>query len=118
MPGNLMKQVFSLDDIEPIEMPKGFFVRLLGAMENQFSVCVIEAQPGSKFGVTHPEAELVYVLRGQVEYDDGRFVKANQAIINLPNVYHSGRITGEEPALFIEINLLHSTIGVDGVEST
>lgn len=116
MAKDLMKQVINLEDIEPVEMPKGFLTRLLAVVDN-FSVTVIESTPGTRFEAVHPEAELVYVLRGQIEYDDGRIVKAKEAVVNLPDVPHSGITAGNEPILFIEIKSPPPKVYLDLMES-
>jgi quercetin dioxygenase-like cupin family protein len=66
-------------------------------------VAVVEAPPGSRFEVVHPEWELVYVLQGQADYDDGRSVKAGEVTINLPNVPHPFQTVGDENMVIIEI---------------
>ena len=50
-----------------------------------------------------PEKEIVYVLEGQIEFDDGRVVRVNEAICNLPNIPHSGKYTGIESLRILEI---------------
>jgi mannose-6-phosphate isomerase-like protein (cupin superfamily) len=97
-----MRRVIRPEDIEAVELQPGLFVRLL-ALVDGCSVAVVEAAPGSRFEVVHPEWEVVYVLQGQADYDDGRSVKAGQAIINLPNVPHPFQTVGDEAMVIIEV---------------
>lgn len=104
MSANSMKQVMAVEEIKPVEIQPGLFVRPL-AVRDDLSVVVVEAAPGNRFEVVHPEWELVYVLRGQADYDDGRVVRAGEAIINLPNVPHPFVTVGHEPMVIIEVKL-------------
>jgi len=97
-----MQKVIKLEEIEPVEIRPGLFVRALAVVDN-FSVVLVESPPGNYFQVSHPEAEFVYVLRGQADYDDGRSAKAGAAVINLPNMPHPFRTVGEEPMVILEI---------------
>jgi quercetin dioxygenase-like cupin family protein len=102
MSSSAMRRVIRPADIEPVELQPGLFVRALAVVDG-CSVAVVEAPPGSRFEVVHPEWELVYVLRGQADYDDGRSVRAGEAIINLPNVPHPFQAVGDEAMVIIEI---------------
>jgi mannose-6-phosphate isomerase-like protein (cupin superfamily) len=97
-----MQKVIKLEEIEPVEIRPGLFVRALAVVDN-FSVVLVESPPGNYFQVAHPEAEFVYVLRGQADYDDGRSAKAGDSVINLPNMPHPFRTVGEEPMVILEI---------------
>jgi mannose-6-phosphate isomerase-like protein (cupin superfamily) len=97
-----MRGVIQPADIVPVELQPGLFVRVLAVVDG-LSVAMIESAPGNRFEVVHPEWEFVYVLRGQADYDDGRSVKAGEAIINLPNVPHPFQTVGDEPMVVIEI---------------
>ena len=99
---SLMRAVIRPADIEPVELQPGLFVRALAVVDG-FSVAMIESAPGNRFEVVHPEWEFVYVLQGQADYDDGRSVRAGEAIINLPNVPHPFQAVGDEPMVIIEI---------------
>jgi quercetin dioxygenase-like cupin family protein len=89
-------------DIEAVEVQPGLFVRALAVVDG-CSVAVVEAPPGKRFEVVHPEWEFVYVLQGQADYDDGRSVKAGEAIINLPNAPHPFQTVGDKAMVIIEI---------------
>ena len=102
MNSSLMSAVIQPEDIEPVELQPGLFVRALAVVDG-FSVAMIESAPGNRFEVVHPEWEFVYVLRGQADYDDGRSANAGEAIINLPNVPHPFQTVGEEAMVIIEI---------------
>jgi quercetin dioxygenase-like cupin family protein len=102
MSSSAMRRVIRPADIEPVELQPGLFVRVLAVVDG-CSVAVVEAPPGNRFEVVHPEWELVYVLQGQADYDDGRSVKAGEAIINLPNVPHPFQTVGDEAMVIIEV---------------
>lgn len=102
MYADAMKHVIAVKEIKPVEVQPGLFVRAL-AVKDDVSVVVVEAAPGTRFEVVHPEWELVYVLCGQADYDDGRSVRAGEAIINLPNVPHPFVTVGSEPMVIIEV---------------
>jgi quercetin dioxygenase-like cupin family protein len=102
MSASAMGRVIRPADIEPVEVQPGLFVRPLAVVDG-CSVVVVEAPPGNRFEVVHPEWELVYVLQGQADYDDGRSVKAGEATINLPNVPHPFQTVGDEAMVIIEI---------------
>ncbi len=60
--------------------------------------------PGTTFEepLGHYE-ELIYVLSGRMEYEDGRVLEAGSATINLRGQPHKGKITGDEPCVFLVI---------------
>jgi quercetin dioxygenase-like cupin family protein len=95
MSNEIMKLVIKTDELVPFEQPQGFLNRLLAVVDG-FSVMVTESVPGTTFDAVHPEAELIYVLQGEIEYDNGRKVKANEAVVNLPNLRHSGTTAGDK----------------------
>jgi len=102
MSSSSMGRVIRPADIEPVEVQPGLLVRAL-AMVDGCSVAVVEGPPGNRFEAVHPEWELVYVLQGQADYDDGRSVKAGEAVINLPNAPHPFQTVGDEAMVIIEI---------------
>jgi mannose-6-phosphate isomerase-like protein (cupin superfamily) len=102
MSSSANKQVFRPADVEPVELLPGLLVRALAAVDG-CSVALVEAPPGKRYEVVHPEWEFVYVLQGQADYDDGRSVKAGEATINLPNMPHPFRTVGDEAMVIIEI---------------
>jgi len=104
MSSSAMRRIIRPADIEAVELQPGLFVRALAAVSG-CSVVVVEAAPGSRFEPVHPEWEFVYVLQGQANYDDGRSVKAGEAIINLPNVPHPFEAVGDEAMVIIEIKV-------------
>ena len=89
-------------DIEPVQLQPGLLVRALAAVES-CSVAVVEVPPGNRLEPVHLEWEFVYVLQGQADYDDGRSVKAGEAIVNLPNVPHPFETVGDEAMVIIEV---------------
>lgn len=77
--------------------------RLWVATEN-FSVVMIESQPGSAFqGLKHPEKEIVYLVQGHLEYEDGRVVRDGEAVAHLPDMPHSVSRKGTRPTISFEI---------------
>jgi len=61
----------------------------------KLSIVMNESEPGSSFkGTVHPEKEIVYLMQGRLEYDNGRVVDPGEAVINLPNILHPGRRGG------------------------
>jgi len=87
-----------------LKNPSGSVVKAL-AVTNNMSICIIEAQPGARFDdkTGHPQKEIVYVLKGQIEYDDGRVVRANEAVCNLPHIPHPGGYAGKGQIQFLEV---------------
>ena len=86
-----MNRVIRLEEIETIHDDTGAKIEPLAITENM-SILGKERKPGGEFQdpVGHPEEEIVYVLQGQVEYDDGRTIRAGEAGCNLPDAPHSG----------------------------
>jgi len=93
----LMNTVFRYQDVTAFYEAKVMTTRRLWVATDNFSIVMNESEPGSSFkGVIHPEKEIVYVIRGQLEYDNGRVVRGGEAVINLPNEPHPGRRGGTE----------------------
>lgn len=67
-------------------------------------VAVTRLAPGAAWTTTrHPEEEVVYVVRGRLQYDDGRLVTEGMVTVN-PSLHdHPGRAAGPDPALLLEI---------------
>ncbi len=101
---NLMKKVIKLEDIESFRRPtSGSWQRVVSLTPNA-SVCYLENHPVKELpDLGHPEEEIVYVLQGRVEYENGRVVRTGEAICNLPDRPHFARYTGTEPIRSIEI---------------
>jgi len=92
----LMKQVMRLEDADSFYEEKVMTLRRLWLATDSFSIVMNESEPGSAFkGTVHPEKEIVYVIQGQLEYDNGRVVTDGQAIVNLPDIPHPGRRGGK-----------------------
>jgi len=92
----LMKKVFRIADIEPFEaLPSGHTAWLL-TMVGNLSVVIFESKEEAEFpSFYHQEEEFIYVLRGHLEYDDGRVAQAGEAVFNLPNIKHAGKYNGQ-----------------------
>ena len=67
-------------------------------------VAVQRLEPGTRWAMPrHPEEEAVYVVRGRLEYDDGRILTAGMLTVNRSNQEHPGVVAGTEPAVLLEI---------------
>lgn len=100
----MMERVIKLEDVQTFYEAKVMTTRRLWLATENFSVVMNESQPGSRFrGVIHPEKEIVYVVHGQLGYENGRVVRDGEAVINLPDVLHPGQRGGTEPICSIEV---------------
>ena len=85
-------KVIRIEDVKTFYDAGVMTTRRLWAATENFSICICESQPGSSFGgASHPEKEIMYVLQGQLQYEDGRVAKEGEAVINLPDMPHSVR---------------------------
>ena len=90
-----MKKVIGLENVDSFYEEKVMTLRRLWLATESFSIVMNESEPGSSFtGTVHPEKEIVYVIQGQLEYENGRVVTGGEAIINLPDIPHPGRRGG------------------------
>jgi quercetin dioxygenase-like cupin family protein len=86
----LMHEVMRKENVKTFYDNKIMSTRRLWAATETFSIVTIESQPGSTFrGVKHPEKEILYLIQGHLEYEDGRVVKDGEAVVNLPDMPHS-----------------------------
>jgi quercetin dioxygenase-like cupin family protein len=93
----LMNEVIRIEDVESFYEEKVMTTRRLWIATENFSIVMNESNPGDAFkGTVHPEKEIVYVIQGQIEYDNKRVVRAGEAIINLSDMLHPGRRGGTE----------------------
>ena len=100
----LMNNVIRIENLKTITDPLNATTRRIWLLTDNTSVCMNESQPGSRYvDPGHPEKEIIYVIQGQLEYDNGRIVTAGEAIINLANVPHPGRRGGTKPIRTLEI---------------
>jgi quercetin dioxygenase-like cupin family protein len=101
----LMKGTIRLDDMKPVRRPgSGSYAWNLVETEST-SVTVAENRPVLELDDPgHPEAEIVYVVRGKIEYlnGPGRVVRAGECITNVPDMAHPFRYAGTEPVRIIE----------------
>ncbi len=101
-----MEKVFRLGDFERVKIPSSGSTQWLLARTDHLSVYILENRSGAEFvGSGHPGEELVYVLQGQIEYEDGRVVNAREAVFNLPNIPCRGRYVGIEPIQLLKIRV-------------
>ena len=100
----LMKETIKIDDLKTLTDPINATTRHIWLLTENVSVCMNESLPGSKFmDPGHPEKEIIYVIQGQLEYENGRVVTEGEAIVNLANVPHPGRRGGVKPIRTLEI---------------
>lgn len=87
---DVMKKVIKPEEVEVIHTPTGAMLRPLAVTDN-LGICRNERGLGGEFAAHgHPEEEIIYILQGQVDYVDGRVVKANEASFNLSDAPHGG----------------------------
>jgi quercetin dioxygenase-like cupin family protein len=99
-----MSKVIRIEDMETHENSMANDIRSILLITRTASFCITEAMPGTSWmDPGHPEKEIIYLIQGQLEYDDGRVVRAGEAIINLPNIPHPGKRVGHELARLLEI---------------
>lgn len=100
----VMKKVIRIEDLKTLTDPLNATTRRIWLMTDNVSVCMNESRPGSRFvDPGHPEKEIIYVIQGQLEYDNGRIVRDGEAIVNLANVPHPGRRGGTKTIRTLEI---------------
>ena len=87
----------------PVEEP-GFLRRYL--FRGEHMACLYsQMQPGvdsrklPESYRKHDNEEIVYVLQGCLEYEDGRVVKAGMVTINHPGKAHGARVVGDTPVI-------------------
>lgn len=67
-------------------------------------VTLSELDPGTEWErAQHPEEEVVYVVRGRLEYRDGRVLTDGMLTVNESNQPHPGKAAGDVPTLLIEV---------------
>lgn len=101
---DLMKRVIRLDECPPFRRPSTGSIQKIIVATETLSVAHIENRPVLEFPEPgHPEREIIYVLQGKIEYNDGRTPRAGEAVCNLPNKPHPCSYTGTEPIRILEI---------------
>ena len=100
---DLMKRVIKLKDIEVKTRESGSLLQVV-VLTGNASVCYVQNNFVKEFTqLGHPEEEIVYVLQGQIGYDNGRLANSGEALVNLPNTPHPGRYIGTEPTVILEM---------------
>ena len=100
---SLMSNVIKIGDLKTLSDPTSAATRRIWLLTDNMSVCMNESQPGSRFiDPGHPENEIIYVIHGQLEFDNGRVVTDGEANINLANLPHSGKRGGTKPIRTLE----------------
>jgi quercetin dioxygenase-like cupin family protein len=100
---DLMREVMRKENVKTFYDARIMSTRRLWAATETFSIVTIESQPGSTFqGIKHPEKEILYLIQGHLEYEDGRVVKDGEAVVNLPGMPHSVSRKGLRPTVSLE----------------
>ena len=100
---DLMRKVMRKENIKTFYDANIMSTRRLWAATDTFSIVTIESQPGSTFqGIKHPEKEILYLIQGHLEYEDGRVVKDGEAVVNLPDMPHSVSRKGTKLTISLE----------------
>lgn len=102
------RDVVKINDVKPVEEP-GFLRRYL--FRGQHLLCYFsQMQPGvdsrnlPEHYRKHSNEEIVYVLQGKLEYEDGRVVEAGMVTINHPWESHGCRVVGDKPVIALAIH--------------
>jgi len=100
---DLMREVMRKENVKTFYDSRIMSTRRLWAATETFSIVTIESQPGSTFqGIKHPEKEILYLIQGHLEYEDGRVVKDGEAVVNLSDMPHSVSRKGVRPTISLE----------------
>jgi quercetin dioxygenase-like cupin family protein len=100
----LTGDVINIKNIKTLTDSFNATTRRIWLLTENMSVCMNESRPGTEFvDPGHPEKEIIYVINGQIEYDNGRIVKDGEAIINLAVVPHPGKRNGTKVMRTLEI---------------
>jgi len=100
---DLMHEVMRKENVKTFYDDRIMSTRRLWAATETFSIVTIESQPGSTFqGIKHPEKEILYLIQGHLEYEDGRVVKDGDAVVNLPDMPHSVSRKGARLTISLE----------------
>ena len=100
----LMKGVIRLEECRPFRRPSTGSIQKIIVATETLSVAHIENRPVLEFPEPgHPEQEIIYVLKGKIEYNDGRTPRAGEAVCNIANMPHPCSYAGTEPIRILEI---------------
>lgn len=100
---DLMREVMRKENVKTFYDARIMSTRRLWAATETFSIVTIESQPGSTFqGIKHPEKEILYLIQGHLEYEDGRVVKDGESVVNLPDMPHSVSRKGARLTISLE----------------
>lgn len=102
------KDVVNIEDIEPSEEP-GFLRKYL--FRGKHMMCYYsQMQPGvdstklPEHYRKHDNEEIVFLLQGKLEYEDGRIVEPGMITINHPMKPHGCKVVGNEPVIALAIH--------------
>jgi hypothetical protein len=101
-------------DFKPIEWHpniKGKISMAYLIYGEQLSMVVGKCEPGAEFvdDPPHEVEEVLYILQGKVEYEDGRVVTGGMATMNLAGQPHRGKFVSDDPddpnkpVIFVEV---------------
>lgn len=95
--------VVNSNAIEPVFVGEGYALKRSLFVTPSYSVALVEAPPNFQFKMkSHPEDEVVFVLKGSVHYADGRVVEEGEATRNEPHYVHGGS-SGPDGVLALEV---------------
>jgi len=102
------KDVIRIEEIEAVEEP-GFLRKYL--FRGEHMMCYYsQMQPGvdstklPEHYRKHMNEEIVFLLQGKLEYEDGRIVEAGMVTINHPMKPHGCKVIGDEPVIALAIH--------------
>jgi quercetin dioxygenase-like cupin family protein len=99
------EKVFHLGD-NPPEKTSSAATRWLQAQNENVSLWIYDARAGTKFSTAGTSSEVfIYVLDGQIRYDNNRNVRGGEAVFQCPNTPFRGEYMGTEDTRFIAINV-------------
>ncbi len=104
----LQKDVIKIEEVEASEEP-GFLRKYL--FRGEHMMCYYsQMQPGvdstklPEHYRKHSNEEIVFLLHGKLEYEDGRIVEAGMVTINHPMQPHGCRVVGDEPVIALAVH--------------
>jgi len=88
----LMSKVFRERELQTFFDTRAMTTRRLWTVTENVSIVMNESEQDSVFrDIGHPQKEIIYVIRGHIEYDDGRTIRDGEAVVNLPDRPHPGK---------------------------
>jgi hypothetical protein len=102
------RDVIKIEEVEAAEEP-GFLRKYL--FRGEHMMCYYsQMQPGvdstklPEHYRKHSNEEIVFLLQGKLEYEDGRIVEAGMITINHPMKPHGCKVIGDEPVIALAVH--------------